>query len=68
MKAILEFELPENESELQAAVHAMDQLASIRDFGERLRSLNKYGHGFQTTDEALNSLYSDYCDIMQAYL
>ena len=68
MKATLEFIIPDDESELQAAVHAMDHLAATRDFHERLRSLNKYGHGFQTTEEAIQSLYSDYCDMMQAYL
>jgi len=68
MKATLEFIIPDDESELQAAVHSMDQLGSIRDFHERLRVLNKHGHRFQTTEEAIQSLYSDYCDMMQTYL
>lgn len=68
MKATLEFIIPDDESELRAAVHAIDHLAATRDFHERLLSLNKYGHWFQTTEEAIQSLYSDYCDMMQAYL
>ncbi len=68
MQAVLTFELPEDESELRAAIDAMDHLGSIHDFQERLRTLNKYGHGFKSTDEAISCLYSDYCDIMQAYL
>lgn len=68
MQAILTFELPEDESELRAAIHAMDYLGSIQDFRERLRTLNKYGHSFKDTDEAVSCLYSDYYNMMQAYL
>lgn len=68
MQAVLTFELPEDEGELRAAIDAMDHIGSIRDFQERLRTLNKYGHSFKSTEEAITCLYSDYCDMMQAYL
>jgi len=68
MQAVLTFELPEEESELRAAIDGMDHICSIRDFQERLRTLNKYGHIFKDVDEAINCLYNDYCDAMQAWL
>jgi len=68
MQAVLTFELPEEESELRAAIEGMDHICSIRDFQERLRTLNKYGHSYKDTDDAISCLYNDYCDAMQAWL
>lgn len=68
MKATLEFNLPEDETELRTAIRAMDQLASIRDFYERLRSLNKHGHSFKNADHAVECLRADYCDLMQEFI
>lgn len=68
MQVTILFNLPDEESELQAAIEGMDHLGAIREFRERSRSLTKYGHGFQTVDEALSSLYHDYCSIMEKYL
>lgn len=68
MQAVLTFTLPEEESELRAAIEGMDHICSIRDFQERLRTLKKYGHSFNSVDDTINYLYSDYCDAMQAWL
>ena len=68
MQAELTFALPEEESELRAAIDGMEHICSIRDFQERLRTLNKYGHSFKSADEAVKCLYNDYCDTMQAWL
>lgn len=68
MQVTILFNLPDEESELHAAIEGMDHLGAIREFRERLRNLTKYGHGFLTVEEALSSLYSDYCGIMEEYL
>ena len=68
MKAILSFELPENDYELRAAIDAVDHISSIRDFYERLKVLDKHGHNYKSTEEAISCLYSDYYDIMKSYL
>jgi len=68
MQAVLTFELPEEESELRAAIDGMEHICSIRDFQERLRALQKYGHSFKDADETITCLYNDYCDTMQAWL
>jgi len=68
MKATLEFELPEDEAELKISVQAMELLCSLRDFYDRLRTLKKHGHGYQSADEAIDCLLSDYCDAMQRWI
>lgn len=68
MEAMLTFFIPDEETELRVAIDGMAHIGAIRDFQERLRSLTKYGHGFQTVEEALSSLYSDYCGIMEEFL
>lgn len=68
MQAVLTFNLPEDEAELLTALAGMDHIAAIHDYQERLRNLHKYGHGFESTEQALESLYSDYCAIMQDFL
>lgn len=68
MKAILEYDVPEDEVELLAAVRAMKMISSIRDFYERLRVLKKHGHGFASADALLEALHADYCDAMQEWI
>lgn len=68
MKAMITFDLPEEDAELKAALDGMEHIGAIRDFWERLRNLNKHGHKFETTEQALESLYHDYNDIMAGYL
>ena len=50
MKAILSFELPENDYELRAAIDAVDHISSIRDFYERLKALDEYGNNYKDTE------------------
>ena len=68
MRASMEFELPEDEAELLAAVHGMDHLCAIRDFHEQLCTLKKFGHSYTTADEAVAALHHDFCDMMEAFL
>lgn len=42
MKAILDFDLPEDGVEHLTAVHAMSLKILIDEFGEKIRSLDKY--------------------------
>ena len=42
MKATLEFDLPEEHDEAEAALNAMRVLADVHEFGEYLRSQEKY--------------------------
>ena len=53
MKAILEFNLPEDQRSFEMANQAVDMVAAIGHFEDKLRSYIKYGHEFKSADEAL---------------
>lgn len=42
MKAVLEFSLPEEQAEFNAAVHASDTLYVLNQINERMRQILKY--------------------------
>jgi hypothetical protein len=56
MKAILEFNLPEDKREYEMANQAADMVAAIGHFEDRLRSYLKYGHDFKTPEEAIEAM------------
>lgn len=56
MKAILEFNLPEDKRDYEMANQASDMVAAIGHFEDRLRSYQKYGHDFKTADEAIQAI------------
>lgn len=49
----LEFPLPEEREEHDTAVHAMDWKMVVLDMDNFLRGKLKYGHGYESVDEAL---------------
>jgi len=56
MKAILEFNLPEDQRLFEMANQAPDMVAAIGHFEDKLRSYIKYGHEFKSADEALYAI------------
>ena len=56
MKAILEFNLPEDQRKFEMANQAADMVAAIGHFEDRLRRYIKYGHEFKSANEALESI------------
>jgi hypothetical protein len=56
MKAILEFNLPEDQREFEIANQSKDMLCIIGNLEDTLRSYLKYGHGFKTPEEALEAI------------
>jgi hypothetical protein len=53
MKAKLEYNLPEDQSQFDAACKAIDLRSAVSDFDNELRDWIKHGHNFKTADEAL---------------
>ena len=53
MKAVLEFNLPEEASDHKMALFGADYLSIIQDTLEEIRKFLKHGHKFKTPDEAL---------------
>lgn len=56
MKAVLEFNLPEDRRDFEIANQAADMVAALGHFEDRLRSYVKYGHDFKTADEAIEAI------------
>ena len=56
MKAILEFNLPEDQREFEIANQSKDMLCIIGNLEDALRSYLKYGHQFKTPEEALQAI------------
>ncbi|MEY3312134.1 MAG: hypothetical protein RL348_1477 [Bacteroidota bacterium] len=56
MKAILEFDLPEDQRKFEMANQAPDMVAAIGHFEDKLRSYIKYGHEFKSANEALEAV------------
>jgi len=56
MKAILEFNLPEDQRAFEMANQAVDMVAALGHFEDRLRSYIKYGHEFKSANEALEAI------------
>jgi hypothetical protein len=53
MKGKLEFNLPEEQSEFEAAVKSLDWKYSVLEIDQFLRNKLKHGHEYKTPDEAL---------------
>ena len=56
MKAILEFNLPEETTEHLLAIHGADFSYVCQDLDEQIRSWLKYGHEFMTIEETLKAI------------
>ena len=56
MKAVLEFNLPEDRRDFEMANQAADMVAAIGHFEDTLRSYIKYGHEFKSANEALEAI------------
>jgi len=64
--ANLIFKLPEEQSEHRIAVHALDWALCVNDISGFLRDKLKYGHEFQTIDEALQACREYLLEILEA--
>jgi|DEB19_MinimDraft_3_1074340.scaffolds.fasta_scaffold303428_2 hypothetical protein len=62
MKATLEFQLPMEQYEHRAALLGMAYKAGLEGIRQDLRGKIKYGHEFETADEALEYAYKLVCD------
>lgn len=69
MKVTVEYNLPDDEPEMRAALDAMGVLGQLREFQEMLRSATKYGVPLNTSpDDLASRWYQDFCERFQEYL
>ena len=58
MKAILEFNLPEDQRSFEIANQSADMYAVICHLAESLRSYRKHGNDFENVNEALDAIHT----------
>jgi hypothetical protein len=69
MKGILEFDLPDDESDFHDAIGGTDAHCALRELSELLRSRYKYGKPMDvnTPDEAYAELRAEFFDILDSH-
>lgn len=67
MKAIIQYNLPEDEREYKVANQAGDVLHFIWEFNQQLRSWDKYGHSFKDADDAVDKIRQEFYDILNRH-
>lgn len=67
MKAILEFNLPEENYQHKAALQAADMKLIIYTLDNMLRGYLKYGHDFKTANEAIETVRKNLHEDLESY-
>lgn len=60
MKAIFEFNLPEDQHEYEVMSQAQNVQRFLWDFSQQLRSWYKYGDEFKDADDALDKIREEF--------
>lgn len=63
-RGVLMFTLPSENNEWQIAVNAMDWALAVWDIQSELHKWLKYGHKFETADEAIEGVQKELFDIL----
>ena len=66
MRAILEFNLPEDQKQFEMANQSADMYAVICHLEERLRNYRKHGNPFENASEALDAIHTILYDELNA--
>jgi hypothetical protein len=67
MKAILEFDLPEEAYEFGLAIQSKNLRGAMFDIEQQLRSWYKYGHEFKDADEAIREIRDYFYGVINDY-
>lgn len=67
MKAILEFNLPEDQHEYDIAIQAQKMQSFVWDFSQQLRSWDKYHHDFKNADDALDKIREEFYRLLNEH-
>jgi len=60
MKAVFEFNLPEDQHEYEVMQQALKTQTFLLDFSQQLRVWRKYGHQFKDADDALDKIREEF--------
>jgi hypothetical protein len=67
MKATFEFDFPEDEREYEVMNQAHKMQKVLWDLSEALRTWEKYGHQFNSADNAVYSIREEFYKILNNY-
>jgi hypothetical protein len=65
MTATLKFILPDESNLHYHAIHALEYKITLDEIREMLRSKVKYGHNYDSTEQALEEIYQMVCASIQ---
>jgi len=60
MKAVFEFNLPEDQHEYEVMQQALKTQTFLLDFSQQLRVWRKYGHQFKDANDAVNGIREEF--------
>jgi hypothetical protein len=67
MKAILEFNLPEDQHEYDVVLQAQKTHSFLWDFSQQLRSWRKYHHDFKDANDALDQIREEFYKLLNEH-
>jgi hypothetical protein len=67
MKAILEFNLPEDQHEYNVVLQAQKTHSFLWDFSQQLRSWRKYHHDFKDANDALDRIRDEFYKLLNEH-
>lgn len=67
MKAILEFNLPEDQHEYDLAVQSQRLHSFLWDFSQQLRSWYKYHNDFKDSNDALDKIREEFYNLLNQH-
>jgi uncharacterized membrane protein len=67
MKAVFEFDLPEDQHDYNIMNQASKVQSFLWDFSQQLRSWYKYHHDFKDADDALNQIREEFYRLLNEH-
>jgi hypothetical protein len=67
MKAILEFNLPEDQTEYEVIIQASKVQSFLWDFSQQLRAWYKYDNDFKDSDDALEKIHDEFYRLLNEH-
>lgn len=67
MKAVFEFDLPDDQHEYEVMSQSSKMQSVLWDFSQQLRSWRKYHHDFKDADDALDKIREEFYRLLNDY-
>ena len=67
MKAVFEFNLPEDQNEYEVMSQASKTQSFLWEFSQQLRSWYKYGHQFKDAEDAVDKIREEFYRLLNEH-